>query len=127
MNVELTEALEPVLRDLTTSGAVRPEIRDEPWADDEPSAMLYGHDGSGQGVWVQADDALAERVATVTDQVQEWVIEELWSLHRPATWPECPAHPDTHPLQPIAKSDRACWICPATRDEIAEIGALPGH
>src|SRR5262245_43989557 len=43
-------------------------------------------------------EPLAQRIASVAGQVQEWAIEALWRAGRPATWPECPGHPNAHPL-----------------------------
>ena len=42
------------------------------------------------------------------------------------TWPECPTHPNTHPLEAAVLSDRAVWRCPKSGDAIAEIGTLQG-
>ena len=52
MDAALSEALTPVLRDLEQSGAPRPDVRDEDWADspEQVTVMLYAPDGSGQGV-----------------------------------------------------------------------------
>jgi hypothetical protein len=41
-----------------------------------------------------------------------------------ATWPECPTHPNTHPLEAALLSDRAVWRCPKNGEVIAEIGTL---
>jgi hypothetical protein len=124
VDVALSEALEPVLRDLEHAGAVMPEVRDGHWSDFEGqrTAMLYGPDGSGSGVFVLAGEPLADRVARVADQVQEWAVEALWTAGRPATWPECPDHPDTHPLQAVVLDGRAVWTCPRTGQVVRDIG-----
>jgi hypothetical protein len=66
-----------------------------------------------------------ERLAGPADQLQEWEIEELAAAGRPATWPECPLHPDSHPLAPQASGDQAVWSCPRSGQVISAIGALP--
>jgi hypothetical protein len=39
----------------------------------------------------------------VTDQVQEWAVEELCSFGGPTNWPECPLHSDFHPLSAVVR------------------------
>jgi hypothetical protein len=63
-------------------------------------------------------------VALAADQVQEWAVEALWLAGRPATWPECPEHPDAHPITAMY-DHRAVWVCPRTRHLISGIGQLP--
>jgi hypothetical protein len=124
---ELAAALDPVLRDLARPGGVLPDIRDEPWTDDPQTAgaMLYAADGSGMGVSVALGKPRHAQVAAVSDQVQEWAVEALWSLGRPTNWPPCPRHPGRHPLAADDRAGRAAWICPADQTEISEIGRLP--
>ncbi len=129
MDSALAEALTPVLRDLETTGSVRPLIRDEQWSDypGQVTAMLGSPDGTGQGVSAMAGEPWAERVAAVADQVQDWVVEELCSLGRPTNWPPCPAHPQSHPLSAVVRDGRAVWACPRTDQVISGIGQLtPG-
>ena len=59
----------------------------------------------------------------LADWVQEWAVEALWSLGRSATWPQCPHHPDSHPLAPVERAGRAVWVCPKLDVEVWEIGA----
>ena len=67
----------------------------------------------------------AEQVARLADQVQEWEIEELAAVGRSATWPECPDHPNSHPLQPgLSDQDTAVWRCPRSGRVISEVGAF---
>lgn len=33
---------------------------------------------------------LPDRIASMADQVQEWAVEELFSIGRPTNWPQCP-------------------------------------
>ncbi len=128
MDAALAEALAPVLRDLENSGSLLPDVRDEQWSDFEGqvTAMLYGPDGSGQGVFAMAGEPLPERIASVADQVQEWAIEARWQAGRPASWPECPEHPGSHPLAARLHDGRAAWTCPRTRQPICAVGQLPG-
>lgn len=128
MDAVLSEALAPVLSDLKTSGALMPDIRDEKWSDFEGqvTAMLYGPDGSGQGVFVMAGEPLPHRIASAADQVQEWAIEAHWHDGRPASWPECPGHPGSHPLTARLHDNRAVWACPRTGHPVCDVGQLPG-
>jgi hypothetical protein len=126
VDIALAEALTPVLRDLENSGSVIPEVRDHQWSDVEgqATAMLHSPDGSRQGVSVMTGDSLAQRIASVTDQVQEWAVEELCAVGRPTNWPQCPQHPSSHPLSAVVRDGRARWTCPATGDQVSEIGQL---
>jgi hypothetical protein len=121
------EALAPVLRDLETSGSVMPDVRDEQWwsaSEGQATAMIHSADGSGQGIFAITSEALAERIASVADQVQEWVVEELCSLGLPTNWPRCPQHPHSHPLAAVERAGQAVWACPKTADVVCEIGQL---
>lgn len=71
-----------------------------------------------------AGDPLPQRIAGVADQVQEWAVEELWRTGRPATWPECPWHPGSHPMTAVARDGRAGWTCPGSGREAGLIGTL---
>ena len=126
MDSALAEALAPVLHDLENSGSVRPDVRDvgESGWPGQLTAMLYSPGGSGQGVMALTGDPLPERIASVADQVQEWAIEELCSIGRPTNWPQCPHHPDSHPLAAVVRENRAVWTCPKTGDVVTGIGQL---
>jgi hypothetical protein len=127
VDIALSDPLAPVLHDLGNSGAPVPDVRDEPWSDfpGQVTAMLHDTDGTAQGVSVNTLESLPERIASVADQVQEWVVEALWRAGRPATWPECPEHRNAHPLTAAVQKDRAVWICPKTSHPVSEIGQLP--
>jgi hypothetical protein len=84
--------------------------------------MLWSPDGSGTGIRVELLAPEAERVAMIADQVQEWVIEELWGS-APTNWPPCPNHPGSHPLAASAR-DVAMWSCPADGTPVAPVGSL---
>lgn len=60
----------------------------------------------------------------LADQIQEAAVEALPSMGRAAVWPECPDHPNGHPLQAIVFDAAAVWTCPRTGHHISEIGRL---
>lgn len=101
MDDVLRAALDPVLRDLSATCAVRATVGVERdfMGLGEDVVMVCAADGSGQGVSVAAHQSAAERVADVADQVQGWVVQELCARLDPAVWPECPVHPDAHLLR----------------------------
>ncbi|GAA2378564.1 hypothetical protein GCM10010404_38530 [Nonomuraea africana] len=126
MDKALPATLRTVLRDLYAQCAVRPTVRDvavQSW--EEPVVMLYGPDGTGLGIQIRSGGDIPHQVADLADQVQEWAVEALWQEGLPAVWPECPAHPDTHPLTAVIRDDTAVWSCPRSRTIIAPIGQLP--
>jgi len=128
MDIALSEAVNsPVLCDLGTCAAPVPDVRDKQWSDfpGQVTAMLHDTDGTAQGVSAMAAESLPQRIASVADQVQEWAVEALWRAGRPATWPECPEHPDSHPLVAAVREDRAVWICPRTGHLVSDIGRVP--
>ncbi|MGA4848255.1 hypothetical protein ACOBQB_19105 [Streptomyces sp. G5(2025)] len=126
MDEGLVAALEPVLRDLRATCAVRPVVREE-WHDGFGElVMLYGPDGSGVGLSVRVGSNAAEWTADFADQAQEWAVEALCAELRPAVWPECPAHPDSHPLEAGVVGGVAVWSCPRTRWVAAVVGGLGG-
>ena len=124
----LRETLAPVLRDIEASGAIPPIIRDETHddvADDFVCVMAWSADGTGMGLHIPTEDTAAARVARLAEQVQEWEIEELAAAARPATWPECPDHPNSHPLEPVVSDqDTAVWRCPRSGRVISQVGAF---
>jgi hypothetical protein len=115
-----------VLRDLGTYGALVPDVRDKQWPDfpGQVTAMLHDTDGTAHGVFAMAAESLPQRIASVADQVQDWAVEALWHAGRPATWPECPEHPNSHPLTAAIQQDRVVWICLRTRHLVNEVGQL---
>jgi hypothetical protein len=108
-----------------------PDVRHEAWADEGPDYVYayIGPPGLAGGVGVQLNRAepAAEQVARLADQVQEWEVEELCARGRPATWPRCPEHPDSHPLTPeVAPDGTAVWRCPRSARVAGVIGRLEG-
>jgi hypothetical protein len=126
---DVSEALALVMRDLAATRAVLPEVDEIRWSGlaDRDTVMLRGLDGSGQGVWALDGDEFAVQVASVADQVQEWTVEELSARGRPATWPECPVHPNAHPLSALVRDRRAVWVCPTSGVLVGEVGGLPAR
>jgi hypothetical protein len=125
MDDVLSQAMAPVLHDLQSAGIDPPRVEDNDWTDDpeSPSVMLWSPDGSGTGLRVDRSAPEFDRVAMVADQIQEWVIEELWG-QAPTNWPRCPNHPSGHPMQASTREGVAVWICPADQMPFATIGAL---
>ncbi|WP_330305886.1 MULTISPECIES: hypothetical protein [unclassified Streptomyces] len=119
---EFTRALDTVVRDLHAQCPVQPDIRDPD--DDYPGVILYAPDGSGQGVYAYPDDQPGVRLAEIAGQVQEWAVEALWAEGKPAVWPHCPAHSNTHPLDAKVVKGEAVWACPRGGTVVARIGAL---
>lgn len=113
MDALLEEALVPVLCDVRSAGVPKPTVVDEHWSEwpGETSAFLRDARGGSQGLRMGLDGTPAERIVEVVDQVQEWVIHELWPAAA-TNWPACPRHPETHPLKAAVVSTAAMWCCP---------------
>lgn len=122
-DMEFSEGVETVLRDLRAQCAVQPDIR---W-DDAGGITLWAPDGSGHGLTPHPDGTAAELLVHLADQVQDWAVETLWSEGASAVWPQCPTHPDTHPLTATLRTDAAVWVCPKRGTSVARIGELKTH
>lgn len=119
----IQEALEPVLRDVSATTDVSLTVGASDQADEHgPYVWIGTSDGGATMVRINATDTVAERVAAVADQVQEIVIEELWT--RASNWPMCPAHRSTHPLQVGMTPAGPWWTCPTDRAAVAAVGDL---
>jgi hypothetical protein len=125
----LTEAIDVVLADIRATGTAEPEVEDNDWVNDadQASATIRWPDGTGTGISVMVDWPLSERIALLADKFQEDIVGELNSLGRSAVWPECPDHPNSHPLKPQDLDGTAMWLCPRTERPIASIGSLGSH
>jgi hypothetical protein len=127
MEKVLQDALDVLLPELRRTCGLRPIVEDRAMLNrfGEPvvNVMFLNQDGHGQGIQVREGDR-PHQLAQIADQVQEWAVEELWSRGRPATWPECPLHPDSHPLEPVVVAGTALWQCPKTAEPVAAIGEL---
>jgi hypothetical protein len=122
---ELDAALTPVLHDLKTCG-VQPIL--EPWEDRDAGmegVWLKEPDGTGAAVAVTIGAPHADQIVHLADGAQDWAVEALSAVALPATWPECPRHPNSHPLQPAVIDQRATWCCPRDGTIVANIGHLP--
>jgi hypothetical protein len=118
---EVEAAAAPVLADLERArpGCVRLEQFAE---DDGPEALLRDtQDGSGTGIYLGDSHKQAwEAVLHMTAEMQDVAFEVFW---RP--WPECPQHPNSHPLEPDESQGLVVWTCPASGDVVAPVGELP--
>lgn len=128
---DLDAVMDPVLADLRAAGAIVPEVRYEAWEDDPRYVFAFiglpGLTAGGQGVRAERSGWPGLRLAELAEQVQEWEVEALAAAGRPATWPECPDHPRSHPLEPSAESaERAVWRCPRSQRAVCAIGELGG-
>jgi len=128
----MRNAIAPLLRDMGVSGAIVPEVRYEAHADEGRDgsregvhAWITANGITGMGVWIPTGESpLAEQVWWLADQLQEWEVEELCQAGRSATWPQCPEHPDSHPLQPDVEGEgNAVWRCPKSGQISCPIGA----
>ena len=127
MHQNLRSALDLVLSDLLSTTGTAPEFRDDHWSsyEGQKTALIVASDGSSSGVFILGED-MPTQVATAAETVQEWAFDELWSTGKSTAWPECPDHPDSHPLSPKVIASKAVWCCPRTAAVMAEIGHLTG-
>jgi hypothetical protein len=125
MNVLLEQALLPVLRDVLVSGVPEPTVVDEHWSDwpRETTAFFTSAGGGSDGLHMGLDGSPAERIVEVADQVQEWVIHELWP-EAATNWPACPHHPETHPVKALVVGSAALWCCPTDSTAFWTVGEL---
>jgi hypothetical protein len=123
---ELADALFPVLRDLEATCPLVPRIEPHQWADfpAQLAAMSWWPTGNGCGVSVLATETTEQRIASVADQLQDPVVEGLPQFGLPAVWPECPEHPNSHPLRALVVDGIACWVCPLSGDRVQQVGQL---
>jgi hypothetical protein len=133
----LDAVLDPVLADLRAANAIVPGVRYESWEGrgpdfvcawiTPPGSPKAGRISGSSGVSVGRFGPAGGRIADLADQVQEWEVEALAAAGRPATWPECPEHPRSHPLTPdVDEAERAVWYCPRSQRLVCAIGELGG-
>ena len=130
MHTDLARALNIVMSDVARTGLPTNVVDDHDWVGDpglQVGARLWSPYGGGQGVSVLVGEAADDQLVSMADQVQEFVHEGLlWTSGRPVVWPECPRHPDSHPLAPVHdERSGPVWTCPRDRTVIARIGELP--
>jgi hypothetical protein len=125
MDAEQVAALTPVVADLAHGASLRPEFEDYEWpVPGMVATMLLLPDAGGAGVAISIGAGRTGQVVSVADQVQMWAVEALWGAGRSPVWPECPEHPDTHPLQAVERSGAAVWVCPVSLHVVCHIGSL---
>lgn len=126
MQIHLGRAMTHVLHDLEATGAPVPQIEGSDWQNHPgaESALLWAEDHSGMGVWVDTGLSESEQTAMLADQVQDWLVDELCRVGQATNWPQCPDHPDNHPLAAVANGDTAAWTCPKSGRVVSEIGVL---
>lgn len=122
---ELLKAMEPLLHDLAVTQALLPDVEDRSW-DEDPDVIsaFIGRGHLDQGIRIRLSLPSAARMVDLASQVQEWEIEELWAAGKNVSWPNCPIHPNSHPLSPRASDDDPKWCCPVTDKAICAIGSL---
>lgn len=118
--------LDLIVKDLVAGDVPVPRVEPTTWQDWDPSesVMLFAADGSGMGVWLNLGLPQAQGLAHIADQVQDWAVEELARLGRPANWPVCSAHPVNHALQATVEGGQAVWACPTGSAAALPIGGL---
>lgn len=94
-------------------------MADETLSVDSDGIILVTAGSSTEGSSVDLDDSSADMAWKVADRVQTILMEA-----RRQIVPDCPRHPNTHPLRASALNDRPVWVCPADQVAIAEIGKL---
>ena len=127
---EMRRACEPALADLERSrpGLLRlgpapgsvPAV--DPWGNDVSSLWLWETGGQGTGVWLgEPEEDASAALFRASEAVQEAAIEAVRGA-----WPECPDHPDSHPLELHDAGNGPAWACPLTGRSLGPVGELPG-
>jgi hypothetical protein len=129
VDADVSRLLAPVLRDVAACGGlvVRVEEGHRPPAGlgpDDEMVMVWTPDGSGTGILV--DEALPDhqQQALVADEVHEAVVEGRWSAGLSTSWPPCPWHPDSHPLEVRLRDTDVVWACPRGGRAVCPVGQL---
>jgi hypothetical protein len=122
----LREAVAPLLRDMEATGQAVPNIRAEAHADRGTGivcAWIRDPGGAGHSISVLPPEPRGDQLCDLAEQLQDWARNvQVDPQQRP--WPDCPAHPGAHRLEPEATGETAVWWCPQTTRVVAEIGAL---
>lgn len=122
----LWEAVAPLLRDMEATGQALPDIRAEAhadWGAGIVCAWIQHPGGTGHGISVLPPGQRGDQLCDLAEQLQDWARDAQADPQRPL-WPDCPAHPGAHRLEPEATGETAVWLCPRTSWVVAEIGAL---
>jgi RimJ/RimL family protein N-acetyltransferase len=105
-----------------------PDIRAEAHADCGAGvvcAWIRDPGGTGRSISVLPPGQRGDQLYDLAEQLQDWA-RDVQAAPRRRPWPDCPAHPGAHRLEPEAVGETAVWWCPQTSRVVAEIGAL-GH
>jgi hypothetical protein len=104
-------AVAPISADLERTGGRQIQVEPQPVPPDANLMIL----ADGQAVWIDPWDDDERNICEVADVLQAAIIEGTHQV-----WPECPHHPNNHPLAPSL----AGWCCPRTRVHVADFGHL---
>ena len=100
--MNLDDALAPVLRDVASTYPLPVSVTATTPAgvrgSDELRWIRVNGESAAVGIATVPTDDPVDHVVRVADQTAEWLVEQLPWAGLPATWPSCPKHPDTHPL-----------------------------
>jgi hypothetical protein len=122
----LWEAVAPLLRDMAATGQALPDIRAEAHAYRGVGivcAWIQDPGGDGRTVSVLPPRQRGDQLCDLAEQLQDWTRNVQVDAQQ-CPWPDCPAHPGAHRLEPQATGETAEWFCPQTSRVVAEIGAL---
>lgn len=122
----LLEFMTPLIMDIEATAGIVPDVEDTSWdPDPEAVSVIVGKAGiKQQGVRIWLNLSPAERLADLARQVQEWQIETQWRAGGNTSWPNCPIHPDRHPMAAEVRGESASWCCPELGTAVGKIGEL---
>lgn len=115
-----------ILNDLLFSTGKSIEAVDPKGAEDAfgNTAWFRGWSGSRIGMPLDGYVSDDERDLLLAEQMQGFIQEELPGVGRSSAWPNCPAHPGTHPLVPSNHAKPLSWVCPHTKATVVAVGSL---
>lgn len=121
----LRARLAPILSDVASTTGFHLNVDFDRPHPDYPGSLTCWISTSSEGAAGFSVVRVAEEEQTVmlADQIQELVIEELWSRRLSASWPECPTHRG-HPLRSAVVETHAVWQCPQDSGIRFPIGGL---
>jgi hypothetical protein len=86
---------------------------------DFPAFLHDPADGMAIGIRMIVGDEPWASVLGMTEQIQEAAFELVWS-----PWPECPDHPNGHPLEPDVREGAVVWMCARGGRVVSRVGEL---
>ena len=122
----IDDALAPVLRDVAATSPVALHVvqgESVPVVDQE-IAWISADDQSSVGILVTLSASRPCQVVEAAAQVQDWLVECLAEQGFSSNWPECEAHPTSHPLEPYCKDEVPTWRCPSSKSDMKRIGGF---